>query len=79
MPNYRRVFVPGGTWFFTVNLLERGSTLLTAKITDLNDAIQRTQARFPFEIDALVVLPGHLHAISPFRRTTRIIQPAGAG
>jgi hypothetical protein len=21
MPNYRRAFIPGGTWFFTVNLL----------------------------------------------------------
>ena len=23
MPNYKRAFIPGGTWFFTVNLLER--------------------------------------------------------
>ena len=23
MSNYRRAFVPGGCWFFTVNLLER--------------------------------------------------------
>jgi putative transposase len=28
MPNYRRAFVPGGCWFFTVNLLERRRTLL---------------------------------------------------
>jgi hypothetical protein len=27
MPNYRRAFVPGGCWFFTVNLLERRQTL----------------------------------------------------
>jgi hypothetical protein len=26
MPNYRRAFVPGGCWFFTVNLLERRQT-----------------------------------------------------
>jgi putative transposase len=28
MPNYRRAFVAGGCWFFTVNLLERRNTLL---------------------------------------------------
>ncbi len=29
MPNYRRSYVPGGTWFFTVNLFDRHSDLLT--------------------------------------------------
>src|SRR6266513_2548154 len=28
MPNYHRAFVPGGCWFFTVDLLERRQTLL---------------------------------------------------
>jgi putative transposase len=28
MPNYRRAWVPGGTYFFTVNLLERDRKLL---------------------------------------------------
>src|SRR6266705_2886974 len=32
MPNYRRAFVPGGCRFFTVNLLDRGSSLLTDEI-----------------------------------------------
>jgi hypothetical protein len=32
MPNYRRAFVPGGCWFFTANLLDRRSTLLTGAI-----------------------------------------------
>jgi putative transposase len=33
MPNYRRVWVPGATWFFTVNLLERrGNDLLVREI-----------------------------------------------
>jgi len=63
MPNYRRAFIPGGTWFFTVNLLDRGSSLLTENITRLGDAIRDTQTRFPFTIDAMVVLPDHLHAV----------------
>jgi hypothetical protein len=29
MPNYRRAFVPGGCWFFTVNLFDRRTRLLT--------------------------------------------------
>lgn len=63
MPNYRRAFVPGGCWFFTVNLLERRNTLLTDRIDALREAIQRTRWKLPFEIDAFVVLPDHLHAI----------------
>jgi len=42
MPNYRRAFVPGGCWFFTVNLLERRNTLLVDRIEALRDAMQRT-------------------------------------
>jgi REP element-mobilizing transposase RayT len=42
MPNYRRAFVPGGCWFFTVNLLERRNSLLAERIDALRDAIQRT-------------------------------------
>jgi putative transposase len=63
MPNYRRAFVPGGCYFFTVTLLDRGSRLLVDRIDALNEAIRKTQRRFPFEIDAMVVLPDHLHAV----------------
>jgi REP element-mobilizing transposase RayT len=63
MPNYRRAFVPGGCWFFTVALLERRNTLLVDHIAILRDAVARTRERFPFEIDAVVVLPDHLHAV----------------
>ena len=63
MPNYRRAFVPGGCWFFTVNLLDRRSRLLTENIDALREATARTRHRFPFHIDAFVVLPDHLHAV----------------
>ena len=63
MPNYRRVFNPGGTWFFTVNLLERRTKLLTENVTELRHAIYWTKRRLPFRIDALVILPDHLHAV----------------
>ena len=63
MPNYRRAFVAGGCWFFTANLLDRQSSLLTDEIDALRDATRRTRRRFPFEINAWVVLPDHMHAI----------------
>ena len=63
MPNYRRVFVPGGCWFFTANLLDRRETLLTDNIEALREATRWTQERYPFHIDAFVVLPEHLHAV----------------
>jgi putative transposase len=63
MPNYRRAFVPGGCWFFTVNLLERRQTLLVDHIDALRNAVAKTRKSYPFNIDAVVVLPDHLHAV----------------
>jgi len=63
MPNYRRAFVPGGCWFFTVNLLERRQTLLVDYIATLREAVATTRKSRAFAIDAFVVLPDHLHAI----------------
>ncbi len=63
MPNYRRVFIPGGSYFFTVNLLERRTKLLTENIARLRHAIFWTKRHLPFRIDALVILPDHLHAV----------------
>jgi putative transposase len=63
MPNYRRAFVPGGCWFFTVNLLERRKALLVDHIDILRAAVEKTRRRYPFVIDAIVVLPDHIHAV----------------
>jgi len=38
MTNYRRNFVPGGSYFFTVNLADRRSRLLTEHINALRSA-----------------------------------------
>jgi putative transposase len=63
MPNYRRYFVPGGMYFFTVTLLERKGDLLVRHIDALRDAVRRVKRLYPFEIIAWVVLPDHLHCI----------------
>ena len=62
MPNYRRALTPGGTWFFTVNLLERrGNDLLARHIDLLRACVAAERSRRPFAIRAWVVLPEHMH------------------
>src|SRR5262245_6940793 len=63
MTGYRRNFIPGGSFFFTVNLADRRSRLLTEQIDLLRAAFRDIRARHPFAIEAIVVLPDHLHAI----------------
>jgi putative transposase len=63
MTGYRRNFVAGGCFFFTVNLADRRRRLLTQHIDALRVALRETQSRHPFSIDAMVVLPDHLHAV----------------
>lgn len=63
MPDYRRYRVPGGTYFFILNLLERHSDLLIRHIEGLRAAVRRTRAERPFHIDGWVVLPDHLHCV----------------
>ncbi len=63
MPEYRRNFVAGGCYFFTVTLLDRRSDLLVAEIGLLREAVRGVRARRPFAIDAWVVLPDHMHCV----------------
>lgn len=64
MTEYRRGWLPGGTWFFTVNLSERRENrLLVDRIELLRAAFRSVQLRHPFTLEAVVVLPDHLHCI----------------
>ena len=63
MVGYRRNLIPGGTYFFTVNLADRRSRILVDRIAILRGAFRETWRKRPFTIDAIVVLPDHLHAI----------------
>jgi len=60
---YRRANVKGGTYFFTVKLADRKSNLLIEHIDDLRNTIQKVKQQHHFHIDAMVVLPDHLHVI----------------
>lgn len=63
MSDYRRYRVPGGTYFFTVNLLERRNDTLIRYIDTLREAVRATRRERPFYIDAWVVLPDHMHCV----------------
>jgi putative transposase len=63
MVRYRRNWVQGGTYFFTVTLDDRQSTTLIDHIGALRAAFRSARHERPFIIDAVVILPDHLHAI----------------
>jgi putative transposase len=62
MPDYRRYFVPGGTYFFTLVSFERRPRFAgAAAIQQLRDAVAAVQHESPFHFAAAVVLPDHMH------------------
>jgi putative transposase len=62
--DYRRVWHPGGTYFFTVNLLQRKNNgLLIQHIDVLRQAVAKVKKAHPFRIHAWVVLPDHMHCV----------------
>jgi putative transposase len=63
MVMYRRNFIPGGTYFFTVTLSDRRSKLLVEYIDRLREAFRLVRRERPFALDAIVILPEHLHAV----------------
>ena len=52
-----------GCYFFTVNLQDRSQSLLTENIELLRNAMRTVRARHHFDINAIVILPEHLHAM----------------
>jgi putative transposase len=63
MVRYRRNFLPGGTFFFTVAVEDRRSSVLIDHVASLRAAFRTTRDKKPFVIDAIVILPDHLHTI----------------
>ncbi|MEA3278965.1 MAG: transposase [Pseudomonadota bacterium] len=61
---YRRAFTPGGSFFFTVVTEQRRPIFGDTAIVDLlRDALRSVKESRPFDMDAMVVLPDHLHCI----------------
>ena len=61
---YRRSRVAGGWYFFTVVTYKRQPLLtIPTNIERLRNAFRREKERYPFQIDAIVILPDHLHVL----------------
>ena len=60
---YRRSNIAGATYFITANLADRRARTLVDHIALLRNALRTTRARHSFTIDAMVVLPEHLHLL----------------
>jgi len=64
MPDYRRAFAPGGTFFFTLVTLDRRPILKDSSSVDLlRTAFAEVRKRHPFSLNAVVILPDHLHCL----------------
>ena len=61
---YRRAYIPGGTYFFTVVTHHRLPILAEQQnIEALGQAFRRVKEQKPFIMDAFVLLPDHLHCL----------------
>lgn len=59
---YRRCYQTGARYFFTV-VTENRRPLLVDHIDRLREAFRLCRSRYEFEIEAIVVLPDHLHTL----------------
>ena len=64
MPNYRRTRIAGGTYFFTVVTFRRFPLLASSSaISALESSFGAVMACHPFTVEAMVIMPDHLHCI----------------
>lgn len=64
MSHYRRADIPGATYFFTVVTYRRRPILCDDRVrAALRDAVKTVRSRYPFTVNAWVLLPDHLHCI----------------
>jgi putative transposase len=64
MSDYRRWYVPGGTYFFTVVAYRRRPMLCDELGRRcLREAIEAVQLDWPFDLIAVVLLPDHMHTV----------------
>lgn len=64
MPNYHRVHIKGSTIFITMVSYNRTPIFLnSAARTILHDAWKYTSKKFPFNTNAICLLPDHIHAL----------------
>ena len=62
--NYRRTRIPGGIYFFTIVTYQRKAILCQREEVDLlREAFREVKKKHPFSMEAIVVLPDHMHCL----------------
>jgi putative transposase len=64
MPEYRRNYIKGGVYFFTL-VTDKRRPFLTSSLARkcMHESIEKVQRKRPFELNAIVLLSDHLHSI----------------
>ena len=76
--NCRRARVAGSTYFFTVTLRNRRSGHLYCPGRPVASRLAAVRGQRPFAVDAIFLLPDHIHTVWTCRPATQIIRAAGA-
>lgn len=64
MSDYRRLYIPGGTYFFTLVCYRRQAIFADEqRVILLRQAFREVKTKRPFELLAAVILPDHLHCV----------------
>jgi len=64
MSEYRRLYQPGGSYFFTIVTHQRAKILsLPDNLTRIKSAFDKVRGKYPFTMEAFVILPDHVHCI----------------
>ena len=69
MPNYRRIFEDGYSYYLTI-VTHRRNPILIDNITLLRQSFAQSKKRFDYRIDAIVILPEHIHMVITPKKAT---------
>ncbi len=62
MPNYRRIFITGYSYFLTV-VTHKRNPILIENINLLRNSFKVSKDIYYYQIEAVVILPDHFHLI----------------
>jgi len=77
MPNYRRIFEDGYSYYLTI-VTHRRNPILIDNITLLRQSFAQSKKKFDYRIDAIVILPEHIHMVITPKKATDYPKIVGA-
>ena len=62
MSNYKRIYLEGYSYYLTI-VTQNRQPILIENIELLRESFRRSKKRYDYNIDAIVILPDHIHMI----------------